>query len=107
MSLFPSCSVPVIAARRLPVTCEQLFTNGALALAFATSASRTCSVRPHTPPVRPACLPSTLCAVSAASAPWPSSAAVPRDPVMVAPSSRMPFSGTAMPSSAMSSRVTV
>ena len=101
MSRPASCSVPTRSARTVAVTSEQLSTS-----AFATSASRTCGVRSHTPPVSAAVEPSTICAASVATASWPSKAA-PWDPAMVPPASRMPFAGTATPSSSVSSAVTV
>ena len=59
------------------VTSEQSVAAGLFTSAAATSASRTCGVRSHTPPVSTAVEPSTLCAASAATASWPRNAGAP------------------------------
>ena len=88
-------------------TCEQCVTIGSFAFACPSSTSRTWGVRSHTPPISAILSPLTLCAASAATASWPSPAAPPWASAMVPPASRMPFAGTAMPSSSVSSSVTV
>ena len=60
----------VIPARSSVVTSEQSAAAGLFTCAAATSASRTCAVRSHTPPVSTTAEPSTLCAASAATASW-------------------------------------
>ena len=109
-----SAAIPSLSSRTLVIpasagasTSEQSITAASFACAAATSASRTCGVRSHTPPVGANSRPLTLCAASAATASWPRNAAVPSAPAMVPPASRMAFSGTAMPSSSVSAAVTV
>ena len=89
------------------VTSEQSIAAGLFACAAATSASRTCGVRSHTPPVSGSSDAVDLCAASAATASWPSAAAPPWASMMVPPASRMPSAGTATPSSSVSASVTV
>ena len=75
-------SVPVSAPRCVSVTSEQFVTALLAAASFtrSTSLSRTCPVRPHTPPARlkpGVCVPSAPWSDCAANASWSRSAGTP------------------------------
>ena len=96
-------SWPVIPPRCAVVTSEQSLASDTA----ATSASRTCAVRPHTPPVSAAVDPSTRCAASAARAVCASDTAAPAASRMALPAGvARPFAGTATPSSSSSPATT-
>ena len=101
--LFTRFSEPVIPPRCAGMTCEQSLASDTA----ATSASRTCAVRPHTPPVSAAVDPSTRCAASAARAVCASDTAAPAASRMALPAGvARPFAGTATPSSSSSPATT-
>ena len=98
-----SCSVPSISLSWASPTSEQSLA----AATAATSASRTWGVRSHTPPGQRHPSSRRPCAPRPPPPHRGRARARPWDPAMVPPASRMPFAGTATPSSSMSSAATV
>ena len=100
-------SLPVSAWSPARVTSAQVSASFASAIRTRASSSlRTWGVRAHTPPMRLAVPPSTLCAPSAASAGWVIAASVRAASVMLPPSSASAFAATEIPSLSRSAEST-